>query len=100
MAAYVSATRAQARRRRRVEAEATSIVRRLDWILAAATGGIVAFGLWGISGGTRNDVAGNPHYYGGRPGVFIAIGLVALRLAGLIDPAVYKGYKRPIYAGT
>ncbi len=100
MAEYVSATRAQARRRRRVEAEATSIVRRLDWILLAATGGIVAFGLWVISGVTRTDVAGNPHYYVVRQGVFIAIGLVGLVAAVLIDPAVYKRYKRPIYAGT
>src|SRR2546422_252522 len=99
MAEYVSATGPRARRRRRVEAEATSIVRRLDWILAAATGGIVAFGLWVISGVTRNDVAGNPHYYVVRQGGFIAIGLVALVLAVLIDPAVYKRYKSPIGAG-
>src|SRR6266849_5600978 len=100
MAEYVSATRAQARRRRRVEAEASSIVRRLDWVLLAATGGIVAFGLWVISGVTRTDVAGNPRYYVIRQGVFIAVGLVALVAAVLIDPAVYKRYKRPIYAGT
>jgi len=63
-------TRARGLRSRRGEAvQAASLVRRLDWILLAATGGLVAYGLWAIAGITRHDVAGDSNYYVVRQGV-------------------------------
>ena len=49
---------------------ARSLLARLDWVLLAATGGLVAFGLWAISGITRHDVPDNTSYYVIRQLVF------------------------------
>ena len=94
-------TRARGLGTRRGEAVgAASIVRRLDWILLAATGGLVAYGLWAVAGITRHDVAGNANYYVVRQGVYVGIGLAALVVAVFVDPEYYRRYRRPIYAGT
>jgi rod shape determining protein RodA len=93
-------TRARGLRRRRETVEAASIVRRLDWILLAATGGLVAYGLWAIGGITRHDVAGNANYYVVRQGIYAALGTVALVIAVFVDPEYYRRYRKPIYAGT
>ena len=94
-------TRARGLGTRRGEAiGAASIVRRLDWILLAATGALVAYGLWAVAGITRHDVAGNPNYYVVRQGVYVGIGLAALIVAVFVDPEYYRRYRRPIYAGT
>ena len=94
-------TRARGLGSRRGEAVgAASIVRRLDWILLAATGALVAYGLWAVAGITRHDVAGNPNYYVVRQGVYVGIGLAALVVAVFVDPEYYRRYRRPIYAGT
>jgi rod shape determining protein RodA len=72
-------TRARGLRSRREEAiAAASVVRRLDWILLAATGALVAYGLWAIAGITRHDVSGNANYYVVRQGVYASLGLLAL----------------------
>ncbi len=94
-------TRARGLRTRRSEAvEAASIVRRLDWILLAATGALIGFGLWAVSGITEHDVPGNPNYYVVRQGVYAALGAVALVAAVFVDPEYYRRYKKPIYIGT
>lgn len=79
---------------------AASLVRRLDWILLAATGALVAYGLWAIAGITRNDVAGNANYYVVRQGVYAALGAFALVIAVFVDPEYYRRYRKPIYVGT
>jgi rod shape determining protein RodA len=88
------------RARRREKVEAASFVRRLDWILLAATGALVAYGLWAVSGITRNDVPGNPNYYVVRQGVYAALGTIGLIAAVFVDPEYYRRYRKPIYAGT
>ena len=94
-------TRARGLGSRRSEAvEAASIVRRLDWILLAATGALVAYGLWAVSGITRNDVAGDANYYVVRQGVYAGIGLAAMVVAVFVDPEYYRRYRKPIYVGT
>jgi rod shape determining protein RodA len=80
--------------------EAAAFVRRLDWILLAAVAGLVGYGLWAISGITRNDIAGDPSYYVLRQGVYAAAGFVGLVVAVLIDPDLYRRFKRVIYGGT
>jgi rod shape determining protein RodA len=93
-------TRARGLGTRREAVGAASIVRRLDWILLAATGALVAYGLWAVAGITRHDVAGNANYYVVRQGVYVGIGLAALVVAVFVDPEYYRRYRRPIYAGT
>src|SRR5205823_10890335 len=47
---YVSNARAAARARRREAGDVASFVRRLDWMLIGAVGGVVGYGLWAIEG--------------------------------------------------
>ena len=94
-------TRARGFRTRRAEAvEAASFARRLDWILLAATAGLVGYGLWAIAGITRNDVSGDPHYYVVRQAAYAVLGLVLLVGVVFVDPEYYRRYRRPIYFGT
>ncbi len=86
---------------RRLEAlEIGAFVRRLDWPLLAAVGALLGYGLWAIAGITRHDVAGSPDFYLVRQVVYVAIGVVALVAAIVVDPAYYHRYKRGIYFGT
>ena len=101
MALDYTTTQSRARRRaRRVEVEASSLVRRVDWVLLTAVAGIVAYGLWAIAGITQHDVTGNPDYYVVRQASFVAVGALALVVAALIDPAVYHRYSRLLYAAA
>jgi rod shape determining protein RodA len=94
-------TRARgARARRRETVEAASFVRRLDWILLAATGALVGYGLWAVAGITRHDVHGSPNYYVTRQAAYAALGAIALAAALFVDPEYYRRYRKPIYAGT
>ncbi|MGI8421070.1 MAG: rod shape-determining protein RodA [Gaiellaceae bacterium] len=87
-------------RARRVEVDAVSLARRVDWVLLSGVAALVAYGLWAIAGVTRHDVPGNPHYFLVRQGIFVGVGLVALVGAALLDPEVYRRYGRVLYAGT
>jgi rod shape determining protein RodA len=80
--------------------EVAAFVRRLDWVLLAAVGALLGYGLWAISGITRHDVTGNPNYYVVRQGVYAGVGLLGLVLAVAIDPDYYRRFKRAIYGGT
>jgi rod shape determining protein RodA len=94
-------TRARGLRSRRAESVgAASLARRLDWILLAATGALVAYGLWAVAGITRNHVPGNPHYSVVRQTAYAALGLIALVVALFVDPEYYRRYRRAIYGGT
>ena len=100
MVEYASNTRAAARARRREAADVASFVRRLDWLLIVSVGGLVAYGLWAIAGITRYDVPGDPDYYLTRQAIFVAVGLVALVGALLLDPELYRTRWRVIFGGT
>jgi rod shape determining protein RodA len=97
---YTASSRARARARRRELTQAAPLLARLDWVMLLAVAGILAFGLWVISGITRNDVPGNSTYYVYRQIVFIAIGLLGFVAAVLIDPDVYRRLKKHLYLGT
>ena len=86
--------------RQRARARESTYLRNVDWVLLAAVGGIIAYGLWVISGITKDDIHGNPNYYVVRQGVYVGIGLAALVVAVFVDPEYYRRYRRPIYAGT
>jgi rod shape determining protein RodA len=88
---------------RPVEAERLEVavfLRRLDWILLGAVAALLAYGLWAISGITQHDVTGDPSYYVVRQGVYAAVGAVGLVVTMLIDPDLYRRFKRLIYGGT
>ena len=71
MAEYVDTVQTTRRRRRPAQfarQEERPLVARLDWVLLAAAGGLVAFGLWAISGITRHDVPGEHRAAPALPG--------------------------------
>jgi rod shape determining protein RodA len=93
-------SRVAAGARRHSRDDAVSLVRRLDWVLLAGLAATVGYGLLAIAGITRHDVAGNETYFVVRQGVFVALGMVGLALAVLVDPLVLRRYKTPLYVGT
>jgi rod shape determining protein RodA len=93
----VQATRRRGRPGRFARSEDRPLVARLDWVLLAATGGLVAFGLWAVSGITRHDVPGEANYYLTRQLVFAAIGVVLMAGAILVDPQWYRRWKPTLY---
>src|SRR6266540_173845 len=97
---YSASSRARARARRRELTQAAPLLARLDWLMLLAVAGIVAYGLWVISGITRDDVPGDSRYYVYRQIVFIAIGLLGFVVAVLVDPDVYRRLKKHLYLGT
>jgi rod shape determining protein RodA len=97
---YTPTERSRARARRRELTQDAPLVARLDWVMLAAVAGIVLYGLWGIDGITRNDVPGSPNYYLYRQVAFVVVGLIGLVLAILIDPEIYRRFKRQFYVGT
>jgi rod shape determining protein RodA len=78
----------------------SNVVRSLDWVLVAGVIGLVAVGLWAISGVTRFDVPGSPEHYLQRQIAYAVIGGVALLIGVVIDPDIYRRYWRPIFIGT
>ncbi len=72
-------------------------VRDLDWLLFAAVAALIGIGLWAIAGITRHDVGGDPSYYVVRQGIFALLGSIAFFAGLLIDPDLYRRYKRVVY---
>jgi rod shape determining protein RodA len=77
-----------------------NVVRSLDWVLVAGVIGLVAVGLWAISGVTRFDVPGSPQHYLQRQIAYAVIGGFALLIGVVVDPDIYRRYWRPIFIGT
>jgi rod shape determining protein RodA len=99
MLEYAGSQRAGLQRNREGLAIGT-VLRSLDWVLVAGVAGLVAVGLWAISGVTRFDVAGDPHHYLQRQIVYAVVGGFALAIGVLVDPDMYRRYWRPIFIGT
>jgi rod shape determining protein RodA len=100
MLEYAGSQRAGLQRQRGEGVAIVSILRSLDWLLVAGIAGLVAVGLWAVSGVTRFDLAGDPNYYLKRQVVYVCVGVVALLVALVVDPDVYRRYWRPIFIGT
>ncbi|HEX6788125.1 MAG TPA: rod shape-determining protein RodA [Gaiellaceae bacterium] len=99
MLEYAGSQRAGLQRHREGVA-LSNVVRSLDWVLVAGVVGLVAVGLWAISGVTRFDVPGSPHHYLQRQIAYAVIGGFALLIGIVIDPDIYRRYWRPIFIGT
>ena len=65
-------------------------VRRLDWVLVAAVGALVAYGLWAVGGITRHDVPGDEDYYVVRQAIAAGLGFAGFLVALAIDPDRYR----------
>jgi rod shape determining protein RodA len=98
MTDYAAPLAPRVRRRKAQATGVVGLVRRLDWVMLGALGGLVAFGIWAIDGITRLDVAGDPDYYVVRQAIFAVIGTVGLVGAILIDPDYYRRYRKVVYA--
>jgi rod shape determining protein RodA len=77
--------------------ELGGFLRHLDYLLLAATGGLLFYGLWVLESVTQNDVAGDPGYYAFRQTIYVIVGAVLLALAAAIDPSVYRRVRWPLY---
>ena len=75
-------------------------VRRLDYVLLAAVGAILAIGWLTVESATRADIADDPDYYAFRHALNIGLGVVAAAVLSTIDPRLYRRLVWPIYAGT
>jgi rod shape determining protein RodA len=87
-------------RTRGEHADVLAVARQIDWILLAAVIAVVALGLWAIDGITRHDLASNSRYFVNRQALYAAVGGVALVVAALLDPDIYRRYWRWIFGGT
>ena len=86
--------------RRDVAAEVGAFLRHLDYVLLAAVGAILAYGLWVLAAVSRDDVRGDPDYYVARQGFYVALGAVALAVVTAIDPDVYRRYRSVLYGAA
>ncbi|MDX6486024.1 MAG: rod shape determining protein RodA [Gaiellaceae bacterium] len=100
MLEYAGSSRAGLQRNRGERLAFVGVLRSLDWLLVAGIAGLVAVGLWAVSGVTRFDHPSDPGYYLKRQVVYVCVGVVALFVALVVDPDLYRRFWRPIYIGT
>ena len=79
---------------------AVLLLRRIDWVLFFAACGLVAYGLWLVSGITRFDVPGDESYFVARQAVAAAIGFVGLVIATVVPVNVARRHWRFVYGAT
>ena len=68
-----------------------------DPILLLAVLGLCAASLVTISGATSDDIAGDPHYYVNRQGIYFVVGTVIAVVLARIDYSRLRGAKYAIY---
>ncbi|HEY3961187.1 MAG TPA: rod shape-determining protein RodA [Gaiellaceae bacterium] len=90
-------TRARGLRARGERVSGLAVVQRLDWVLLAALGATVAYGIWAINGITLHDAGGSALT---RQIEYAVAGAFIFIVALFIDPDIYRRWRRPIYVGT
>ena len=84
----------------RSEPAVITFLRSLDWILMAAGAGLVAYGLWIVSGITRFDVPGDTSYFVVRQGFAAAVGVVGLVVMAIVPVDVWRRSWKLVYGAT
>src|SRR5262245_65937538 len=84
----------------RTEPVLIAFVRSLDWILLLAAAGLVAFGIWVVSGITRFDVPGDENYFVVRQGIAAAMGAVGLVVAAVVPIDLWRRYWKVVYVAA
>ena len=79
--------------RPRTRARESTYLRNLDWALLLAVGGIIAYGLWVISGITQDDIQGDPNYYVVRQAGFALAGVAGMFGMTLVDPGFWRKHR-------
>jgi rod shape determining protein RodA len=74
-----------------------SFTLRFDPVLLLGALGLIACSLVTLAGSTKDDIAGNPHYYVERQAVFFAVGLVLMLALTRLDYSRLRDLKYPIY---
>ena len=72
-------------------------LRHLDYILLAATVGLIAYGSTMIYFATRTDITGQPTYYLRKQLLFAGVGLVVMLGISLIDYEHYRRWQWALY---
>jgi rod shape determining protein RodA len=98
MTDYAAPLTPRVRRRKSEATGAIAFLRRIDWVMIAATAALIAYGLWAIDGITRLDVTGDPEYYVFRQSIFVVVGTLAMVGALFVDPVWYRRYRKVLYA--
>jgi rod shape determining protein RodA len=70
---------------------------RLDPLLLLATLGLVGCSLLALNGATSTDIAGDPHYYVMRQGIYAGIGLLLMYGVSRVDYSRLRELRYPIY---
>ncbi len=73
-------------------------LRHLDYLLIAATLGLVVYGVAMIYYATRTDITGDPLYYVRQQLIAVALGLAAAVVVSLLDYEIYRRYQWALYA--
>jgi len=76
------------------------VLRSLDWLLLGGVAGLVAVGLWAVSGATRYAVAGDPSYYLNKQMIYAGAGAALLVVGTFVDPDLYRRYWKLIFGAT
>jgi rod shape determining protein RodA len=85
-------------KRFRADAASQAITRGFDWPLLGASLALIIYSVVVLSGATKDDVAGNPHYYVIRQSIFGVIGIALLFAVSRIDYTRLREYRTQIYA--
>ena len=73
-------------------------LRHVDYILLAATAGLVAYGITVIYFATRHDITGAPLYFVRQQSLALVLGVAAATVVTLIDYEVYRRFQWIFYA--
>jgi rod shape determining protein RodA len=84
----------------RSEPTVLAFLRSLDWILLAASAGLVGYGLWVVSGITRFDVPGDENYYVVRQAFAAGVGAAGLVAMAAIPIDVWRRCWKLVYGAT
>ncbi|MBS1892494.1 MAG: FtsW/RodA/SpoVE family cell cycle protein, partial [Actinobacteria bacterium] len=70
---------------------------RMDWVLAFAAFGLIAFSVFTLGQATTHDVPGSPNYYVERQAIYGIVGIVAMFVVSRIDYSRFRELRVGIY---